>query len=708
MPTNDWWSSLAWEALSSPMFPHPLAVHAQAGGLSVFYPGTSIVANVHGIIGGSGNDIVIGHSAVTEFNEARVDDFSDWFVTASFQSGTSELRTTYGHGSPFVYVECEGGSPTVRFSETPVVWSGNANDAVLGISVANRHYALFAPSGSSWSDLSGETWKVNDHGKNYFSLALLPDNRLETLQQFQRYAHSHVTNSTATWQYDSDTATLTTLFEFTTKAYEGNTTGTLFAMYPHQWVNSSTDLTGQEYQSVRGPMKLAAGSRFETQMHYPGVLPSLPVHANTDQLLLRQLLHEETNRESTAVADTYWFGKRLGCWATLMPIAEQINDTKTLAQLTAQTKQGLENYFTASNTAGELKNSGQGLFAYDANWGTLIGYPASYGSDNDLNDHHFHYGYFIRAAGELARRDPEWASDANWGSMVRLLIRDIASNDRHDKLFPYMRNFDPYAGHSWASGHAKFGDGNNNESSSEAINAWYGIILFGESTGDKELTDLGIYLLTTEIQAINHYWFDVTDQFHHPDYQPSVITMVWGGKGANATWFSGNPELVHGINWLPLTGASLYLGQYVDYCEKNYSALLSENRIDDEKKSGDSNATTTKSDSANWDAWDDLIWMYRALSDPDDAMHQFQHRAPEAIATSGNSLAHALVWISLLQEYGHVDRTITADTTFYAVLNKAGKRIYIAWNLDSESKQVTFSDGTEMQVSAKQLSVSER
>lgn len=36
MPTNDWWSSLAWEPLSSPMFPHPLAVHAQTGGLSVF------------------------------------------------------------------------------------------------------------------------------------------------------------------------------------------------------------------------------------------------------------------------------------------------------------------------------------------------------------------------------------------------------------------------------------------------------------------------------------------------------------------------------------------------------------------------------------------------------------------------------------------------------------------------------------------------
>src|SRR5688572_31565583 len=68
-----------------------------------------------------------------------------------------------------------------------------------------------------------------------------------------------------------------------------------------------------------------------------------------------------------------------------------------------------------------------------------------------------------------------------------LFRSDIASPDRQDKLFPFLRNFDPYAGHSWASGHARFGDGNNNESSSEAMNAWYGMILFGQ---DRKSTRL--------------------------------------------------------------------------------------------------------------------------------------------------------------------------------------------------------------------------
>ena len=34
------------------------------------------------------------------------------------------------------------------------------------------------------------------------------------------------------------------------------------------------------------------------------------------------------------------------------------------------------------------------------------------------------------------------------------------------------------------------------------MNAWCGIILFGESIGDRTLPDLGINLFTTEMNAI--------------------------------------------------------------------------------------------------------------------------------------------------------------------------------------------------------------
>ena len=58
-------------------------------------------------------------------------------------------------------------------------------------------------------------------------------------------------------------------------------------------------------------------------------------------------------------------------------------------------------------------------FCYDKDWGTLTGYPASYGSDTELNDHHFHYGYYVYAAAIVAQYDPAWAADSAWGGMVK-------------------------------------------------------------------------------------------------------------------------------------------------------------------------------------------------------------------------------------------------------------------------------------------------
>jgi endoglucanase Acf2 len=45
---------------------------------------------------------------------------------------------------------------------------------------------------------------------------------------------------------------------------------------------------------------------------------------------------------------------------------------------------------------------------------------------------------------------------------------DIATAVRNSSLFPFLRNFDVYQGHSWASGNSEFADGNNMESSESA------------------------------------------------------------------------------------------------------------------------------------------------------------------------------------------------------------------------------------------------
>ena len=684
MPTNDWWSSLAWLKYSERHYPHPLAVEAGPKGLRLFYPGASITANKGGIFGvmpPNTDDLILGHSAQEEFPDARVDAFSDWFVAVRFKTGDHGLRVTYGHGSPFVFALYERGEPRLSFTKPPKIWSGDERSSVLGMTVNGRHYGLFGPSGSTWTGIGGKSLTNQLKGRNYFSIAVLPDASEKTLALFKRYAYNHVIDTQVAWSYDPKTSIVATKFTFSTTAFEGTLEGTLFALYPHQWRNTKDVAFLGEYPSVRGTMKLAEGTSFRTVMRYPGVLPALPIAGGVDKQKFAEYLKLEVDKKPPGVSDTYADGKWLGKQAALIPLAEQLkldDDAKTLRE---RLRTRLEEWLTATDPTGKPKD--RPVFYYDERWGTLIGYPASYGSDQELNDHHFHYGYFVKAAAELARHDPAWAKDEHWGRMVKLLIRDMASWDRTDPLFPFLRNFDPYAGHSWASGHARFGDGNNNESSSEAMNAWCGLILWGEATGDRTIRDLGIYLYTTEMNGIDEYWFDVHGDNHAKGYTPSVVTMVWGGKGVDATWFSARPEHIHGINWLPIHGGSLYLGRHPAYVEKNYSALVKE-----------SGGTT-------WKEWSDLIWMYRALVDPRDALQLFEASGDKISYEGGNSKANTYAWLHALNALGQVDAGVTADHPLYAVFRKEKVRTYCVYNMENRPRTVTFSDGFQLKVEAK-------
>jgi endoglucanase Acf2 len=274
VPTNDWWSSLAWDKFSERTYPHPLAVRNKAEGFQVYYP--SITANNGCICGwmpspydGNGNDdFTIGHSAQAAFPDARVDGFSDWFVTSSFASGANSMKVTYGHGSPFVFFTYSGGNPKLTFPSSPTIWSGSAGSPVMGVTFNGRHYALFGPAGSTWSGIGSAALTNNLNGKNYFSIALLPDNTAATLAKYKTYAYNHITNSTVNYSYNASSSTVNTTYTFTTTAKEGTGSGTIFALYPHQWRNSTTPMLSYTYNSVRGTMKVGEGNSFSTSMKF--------------------------------------------------------------------------------------------------------------------------------------------------------------------------------------------------------------------------------------------------------------------------------------------------------------------------------------------------------------------------------------------------------------------------------------------------------
>lgn len=675
VPTNQWWSSLVWEKFSQNMFPHPLGMVCHEAGLGLSFPGGGIDGKSGNIMGGGitkGGDFSIGHSAMSEFPDARLADYSDWMITAEFAKGDAVLRTSFGHGSPFVFGEVKGGDVVLTMAHKPIVWAGEEGDSMIGLMVRGSHYGLFGAKGSKWTGFEGTEIK-NEKGKSYFSIALLPEGNEETLKLFAKHAHLHVVDTQVEPQVSK--GLVETKYRAVTKAMEGSGSGTLMALYPHQWKYSQAELAGMSYKSVRGEMKLFAGEEFSTTVPVQGLLPMLPREGIADRERMVAHLKKEAGPVKDEFGDTYWEGKHLGKLATLSGIAEMVGEGELQARFVGEIKDRLENWLMAS--VGETAP----LFYYNQTWGSLIGSRASYGSDDQLNDHHFHYGYFIRAAAEVARLDPAWAK--KWGPMMNLIIRDIASPDRNDGMFPYIRCFDLYAGHSWASGHAKFGDGNNQESSSESLNAWYGLMLWGEVTGDDGIRDLGTFLFNTERTAVEEYWFDVGGTNFPKDFPNVALGMIWGGKGAFATWFSGDIDCIHGINWLPFTPASIYMGRHPAYVKKNHDMIVSRR-----KEGADYN-----------NGWGDLVVMFGSLNEPKLGVDYFR-ATPDCSLEGGNTHAFMDHWVHTLDRLGRNDAAVTSDYPFTNVFLKDGKKTYAAFNFGKEPVKVTFSDGTILEAKA--------
>lgn len=752
IPTNSWWSSIVWAGVNQPWqdwgtrgshnvsYAHPFAIKPEINGLRLYAPrqqdfwsasyafvGTmpapvtewinGVETPLHNTVYFKDLDFVLGNTAASGNYSANVHNYSDWFVTTRMQAGPASMDFTFGHGSPYVFAIYNSGNPTLNFSthstattaaKIPEIWSGSASSRVIGFAVEGRNYAAFAPQGTSWSGLG--TSKITatlPSGKTYFTVAALPNRT--SLALMEKYAYNHVTNSQVSWTYRGSDSKLLSTYSITTQNYvESTGTGSLMGLYPHQWrrLSSGATLTSNSYFTPRGLMKLAEGSSFTTAVTFHGVVPSLPPVTNTtDKTRMSAMLDDIKTTHGFNKLDTYYSGKRLGKIASLVPLAQQVGNTAASQHFLGELKWRLEGWLKADvidnlEPSPYLRNA----FYYNSNWGTLLGIDGSFGSLKELNDHHFHYGYYVRAAAEVARNDKNWAQPQAFGGMVEMLIRDYGNWERprnsassaRGKMFPFLRNFDIYAGHSWASGHARFGAGNNNESSSEAMNAWTGMILWGEETGNTAMRDAGIFLYTTEMTAIQEYWNNVYEDNYHPNYNKPMASLVWGGKTDYATWFSAAPEAMHGIILLPIQSGSLYLSHFPDNVKKNYEFMA--------------NGRT------QFAMWDAIFYAYQSIYDPAAALNNFNNNegrlrsswdGPASFTEEGNSLPNTFNWIKTFQQHGKVDKNVVAlNHATYAVFSNGTMRTYVVYNPSAlNAKTVSFSDGVSVTANAGEVKV---
>lgn len=423
-----------------------------------------------------------------------------------------------------------------------------------------------------------------------------------------------------------------------------------------------------------------------------------------------------------------------GTWSLreIMIIADQLAQTPSLNVLDAElgkTKQAvaaeirdsvMETLKELIAQWGDIYTSQ--LFQYDTGINSFYGYPSGYGAVGSLNDHHFHYGYFLRAAAAIGRVDPEWLK--RYQPLIEELRNDVANFDRKNTRYPFLRNFNPFYGHSWADGRAH---AQNQESTSEAINFAVGLVELGSLLSNTSLRDQGLYLYEQEILATEQYFFNQCAGFLNtrplhcaepvvPPVTSIAYTGNWPSNFAtyNYTALNGQTEEWHttllgrlytdqldrgtffapidatfAIQQIPLSAHTLYLERSPEWLATTWEQYLRETK-------------------AFTDGGNSLSGTYEVI------ISGMQARLPDkGTDVNGTGLIPALkrieqphiffsgavdtlgkYWAYTHSALGQLDATVVANQPYYAVFKKGDTRTLVTYNPGSTAITTRFTEET--------------
>ena len=496
--------------------------------------------------------------------------------------------------------------------------------------------AVFAPTGTTFT-LSGGTYKVMfaPGAKPYLVTAVLPDASNATLDTYFQHAYSvprqvgATPSSKYTWSpYDAASGQIVTQWTLNNVAIDPaapaaslaarGDLSTLQGWLPIDTSDGASGLTLQtgasgqplKYSSLNGDITVAAGTSFAISQATAGInfelaLPqsigapnfaydptnpaATTVATDYDPQAMRAFLQtyiqQHTDAAATAAAgktiltygnDTYFGAKPLQEYAEFALMAKQSGDTASFNILLDNLRTFMTDWFTYDPN----RDSTSHFFAYYPGSHALIGFSPAFGSQG-FTDNHFHYGYFTAAAGVLSLLDPTWASQ--YGAMAKMVAMQYAnwlhtgdagtaSLSPDAASLPFLRTFEPWIGHSYAGGTGSY-NGNNQESTSEAIQSWLGLVLLGQALNDPQMTSAGMMGYTLESKSVQEQWFNTAlgnsnangtglpSTFGDPAGPHSNVGINFDGGKGYGTYFGTNPEYILGIQALPIWPTLDFLGR---------------------------------------------------------------------------------------------------------------------------------------------------
>ena len=545
LPTNRWWQNMALGDGSSTCNVLPYLVQAHGDGLRACLPGRVTTADfVLSPFVANWSISALELTAADTYQITAFDDLSltlEWpGLTMPLVRGMSSLTAQYDAATPafttiHALLTINGSAPGTHTADRFEISLNNGSTWVLHTSAPITLQATTngLEATTPWTGTARLTVLSTNDGL----VSIDPD---IVDAHIDNYPVGGAVSATAT----DDNGQIT--FTWATTSMSGSTPGVplMYSLPHHQQILAEPTFPACAITTIKGTMEAVAATSWHmteplTPIGYEAAQPipeALRPH-------IAAALAEDADFPVTA-GDTYFGGKQLAALGRLALIADELGEATTAENIRSNLAAALTPWLAGTN--------GDPL-RYDTDWGGVVSSSGGSFGQGLYNDHHFHYGYFLYAAAALAKEDPAWL--AEWGDEVNQLARNVANPWAGDPHYTQARNKDWFVGHSWASGLYTFGDGRNQESSSEAVNAWYGAHLWGLASAQTHFSNLARLLLATEIRSTHLYWqVDSGDGIYPEPYASrKVVGVLWSTKVDHGTFFGGNLEFIHGIQMLPFT-----------------------------------------------------------------------------------------------------------------------------------------------------------
>lgn len=685
-------------------------------------------------------DILVKPSSLNAQYVSSINSYTDNNVKVALRNSMEaedEAVVTYTQGSPYVFMEFKQkatigmdlvvGGVTGGYNFYNINGSQITGDNFTGqsfvIELQNRHYGygsypyFNAGLGAALHKnsyfvvnmpaSSKATFKHGDHpdsikknrvelslgSGNYVSVATI--NSLNEAPFYATNGYAFMDTSTVEYSVNRETNKTTTTFRNNLHHVNGIETKGVLAIMPHQQKISSPTYTSYSMKTVRGTLKMIEGNSLTTSTHFSGVLPgfTLPTNSAFEKSLMKSYLQELTDCNVPDGVDNspenvgprdfdlidhkvpYWNAKALYPLAQGVIAADQIGETALRDSMIGKIKASLTDWFTYSGP-----NDARYIY-YDEVWGTTYYSNNEFNTGAEINDHHFTHGYLVFASAIVAMFDEVYYN--SYKDIINFFLMDYAS-PKENNLYPVLRQFDHWAGHSWANGIGFFTDGNNQESSGEALNGWVAAYLIGQQNQDDALIDAAIYGYTNELNAIKTYWFDYDKNVFNENYGSftEVAGIVFGGKYDYATWFGANPTFIYGIHWLPM-------GEY----NTSYAIGSSEK------------ARFTQIFNKYWEmsggpnTWYSNIWAMKSLVNSSGALSDF-NAAKIRADEYPNELAFTYYMVNAMSVLGthslNTYATISGASSSSVYETSDGKLVAMVWNPANTSETITFKTGNNV------------